>query len=96
MAIFIKFFLIAMALVVLAWLIRGDGTADPDSTAIGGELIDANDARQVAMLVGMTGGEITDVAVARFAIQRFQEQHGRQATTRDVATLVSLMRTYSP
>ena len=96
MVIFFKFFLVGLALVVLAWLIRGDGASDPASTAAGGELIDANDARQVAMLVGMTGGEITDVAVARFAIQRFQEQHGRQATTRDVATLVSLMRTYSP
>jgi hypothetical protein len=59
----------------------------------GGQLIDPNDSRQIAQLIGMTGGTIADAAIARYALQRFQSQYGRPATTLDVGLLVGMMQT---
>jgi hypothetical protein len=58
----------------------------------GGQLIDPNDSRQIAQLLGMTGGTIADAAIARYALQRFQSQYGRPATTLDVGLLVGIMQ----
>jgi hypothetical protein len=75
------------------WLLMGNTSSTGNSTQKDGELIDPNDARQLATLIGMTGGDITDVAVALFAVQRFQEQYGRAPNTRDIATIIGIMRT---
>ena len=56
------------------------------------ELIDPADSRQIGMLIGLAGGGIADAAVARFALERFEEIHGRKATTREVGIVVGLMR----
>ena len=56
-----------------------------------GELIDPSDERQIGMLVGLIGGGIADAAVARFALERFEQIHGRKATTKDVGLVVGLM-----
>lgn len=75
------------------WLLMGGSRSTGKASMAGDELIDPDDSRQLATLVGMTGGDITDVAVVRFAIQRFQEQYGRRPSTRDIAILVGIMRT---
>ena len=75
------------------WLLMGNTSSTSNSTQRDNELIDPNDARQLATLIGMTGGDITDVAVARFAIQRFHEQHGRAPNTRDIGAIIGIMRT---
>ncbi len=60
--------------------------------SLGEQLIDANDSRQIAQLIGMTGGTIADAAIARYALQRFQQIHGRPATTLDVGLLIGIMQ----
>ena len=60
------------------------------------ELIDPSDSRQIAMLIGMTGGSVTDAAAARFALQRFEEIHGRKATTRDAGFVAGLLKSIQP
>jgi hypothetical protein len=54
--------------------------------------IDPSDERQIGTLMGLTGGTIQDAAVARFALRRFEEQHGRKATVRDMGIVAGLMR----
>ncbi len=88
----IQLIVVTGAIVLFLWLLMGNSQSPGTSTPNGDELIDPNDTRQLATLIGMTGGDITDVAVARFAIQRFQEQNGRLPNTRDIATLVGIMR----
>jgi hypothetical protein len=56
-----------------------------------GELIDPSDSRQIGMLIGLMGGGVADAAVARFALERFEQIHGRKATTKDVGIVVGLM-----
>jgi len=56
-----------------------------------GELIDPSDSRQIGILIGLTGGGVADAAVARFALERFEQIHGRKATTKDVGIVVGLM-----
>lgn len=77
---------------IFIWLMSGNSNSSTSSTANGDELIDPNDTRQLATLIGMTGGDITDVAVARYAIQRFKEQHGRSPSTRDIGMLIGIMK----
>ena len=57
------------------------------------ELIDPSDSRQIGLLVGLMGGTIPDAAVVRFALQRFEEIHGRKATTRDAGIVAGLIKT---
>ncbi len=87
-----------MALAVLAfffWLLMGGTSQSKHQPGAGqDELIDPNDARQLATLIGMAGGDIADVAIARFAIERFQKEHGRAPTTRDIGILIGLMRNF--
>lgn len=80
------------AIVLFVWMLMSSSQSTGTSTSTGVELIDPNDTRQLATLIGMAGGDITDVAVARFAIQRFQEQNGRPPNTRDMGTLLGIMR----
>ena len=54
--------------------------------------IDPADSYQIGLLVGMMGGTVADAAVARSALQRFEQAHGRKATMRDVATVVGMMK----
>ena len=88
----IQLIVVVGAIVLFLWLLMGNSQSTGTSTTTGEELIDPDDTRQLATLVGMTGGDITDVAVARFAIQRFQEHNGRAPNTRDIATLLGIMR----
>ena len=88
----IQLIVVVGAIVLFLWLLMGNSQSTGTSTTTGEELIDPDDTRQLATLVGMTGGDITDVAVARFAIQRFQEHNGRAPNKRDIATLLGIMR----
>jgi uncharacterized membrane protein YeiH len=54
--------------------------------------LDPTDPRTLGMLVGMTGGSIADAAVARYALKRFEQEHGRKATLRDAAIVVGIMQ----
>lgn len=74
------------------WLFGGSAAARKGSSAGTDELIDPNDSRQIGLLVGLMGGSIADAAVVRFALQRFEEIHGRKATTRDAGIVAGLMR----
>jgi hypothetical protein len=75
------------ALLLFGWMCVPSNGASAD-----GELIDPDDARQVGVIVGLSGGRIGDAMVLKFALERFEKQHGRKATTRDVGVLVGLMR----
>lgn len=64
------------------------------SRSMSGDIfIDPDDTRQIALLVGLRGGSIPDAAVMRFALQRFEQQHGRRATTRDIGVVLGLIDT---
>ena len=71
----------------LVWPNRSKPVAHRDD-----EVIDAENAQQIGFLVGLVGGNIADAAVARFALRRFEETHGRKATMRDAAIVVGLMK----
>ena len=75
------------ALAIFAWLLRGSRSASNE-----GAVIDPNDPVQLGTLVGMTGGSIADAAVARYALERFEKEHGRKATVRDMAIVAGMMR----
>ena len=86
---------IGLCLIVLGfvwWLFGGSAAARKGSTSGTDELIDPSDPRQIGLLTGLMGGGIADAAAVRFALQRFEEIHGRKATTRDAGTVVGLMR----
>jgi len=76
------------AVAFFVWLLIPSSSVNKQSD---GELIDPSDSRQIGMLIGLAGGGIADAAVARFALQRFEQIHGRKATTRDVGIVVGLM-----
>lgn len=80
----------AAALGVFLWLLVPSSSSNP--SAADGELIDPSDSHQIGLLIGLAGGGIADAAVARFALERFEQIHGRKATTRDVGLVVGLMR----
>jgi phosphotransferase system glucose/maltose/N-acetylglucosamine-specific IIC component len=80
------------ALGVFVWLLwPTTPSTKPAVDAKGDEILDASNSRQIGFLIGMMGGDVADAAVARFALQRFEEIHGRKATTRDVGIVVGLM-----
>ncbi len=58
----------------------------------GSDFINPDDARQIGTLVGLSGGSIPDAATLRFALERFQKQHGRRATTRDIGVVLGLIK----
>jgi hypothetical protein len=43
------------------------------------------------LMTDVIGGDITNAAVARHALQRFEEQHKRKAIPRDLAIVVSMI-----
>ena len=58
----------------------------------GSDFINPDDPRQIGTLVGLTGGSIPDAATLRFALDRLQMQHGRRATTRDIGTVMGMIK----
>ena len=80
----------AGALVVFVWLFIP--SSSQKSNSADDQLIDPSDSRQIGMLVGLAGDGIADASVARFALERFEQIHGRKATTRDAGIVAGLMR----
>ena len=76
------------ALGFFIWLLISSSSLKQNT---GGELIDPSDSRQIGLLIGLAGGGIADAALARFALERFEQIHGRKATTSDVGIVVGLM-----
>ena len=56
------------------------------------DLIDPENSYQIGFLMGLTGGTITDAAVVRFALERFEQTHGYKPTLRDAALIVGMMQ----
>lgn len=57
-----------------------------------GSIIDPEDSYKIGLILGMAGGSFTDAVIARHALQRFQEMHGRPAMDTDMATLLGIVR----
>jgi hypothetical protein len=77
-------------LALFVWLLIPEkkkyATGDSDEP-----FIDPDDSYQIGLLMGMYGGSVPEAAVMRFALQRFQEIHGRRATTRDIGLVIGLI-----
>ncbi|MEI7861690.1 MAG: hypothetical protein WCJ21_03635 [Planctomycetota bacterium] len=73
------------------WLLIPSRTSSTLKASSDEEFIDPENSRQIGLLVGMTGGSIPDAAVMRFALQRFQQIHGRLATTREIGVVLGLI-----
>ena len=74
------------ALAFFLWMLA---TSRRDS---GSDFINPDDPRQIGTPVGLAGGSIPDAATLRFALDRFQKQLGRRATTRDIGTVLGLIK----
>ena len=79
----------AAALVVFIWLLIPSSPSK--APAADGGLIDPSDPEQIGWLIGLAGGGIEDAVLARFALERFQQDHGRKATTEEVGIVIGLM-----
>jgi hypothetical protein len=79
----------AAALGLFIWLMISSSSPKKEAD---GELIDPSDSRQIGLLIGLSGGGIADAAVARFALERFEQIHGRKATTKDVGIVIGLLK----
>jgi hypothetical protein len=55
------------------------------------DIIDPNNSAQIGMLIGMLGGTITDAAVLKYALERFEQTYGRKATVTDVGILAGMI-----
>ena len=55
---------------------------------------EAEEARVLGFMAGLLGGSIEHAILARYALDRFEKQHGRKATMHDMAVVVSLVRFY--
>ena len=84
-------FIGVIAVAILIWMFRGSRSAAGSSASVDGELLDPNDSYQMGLLAGLMGGDVVDAAVYQFALRRFEEIHGRKATTRDVGTVAGLV-----
>ena len=77
---------------IFVWMFTGRSSATEDaSRPKDGEVLDPSDPRLIGFLIGMTGGDVVDAVVARYALERFEQIHGRKATARDVGTVVGLI-----
>jgi uncharacterized membrane-anchored protein len=47
--------------------------------------------RMVGLLTGMMGGGMQDAALARYALQRFEDEHGRPATDQELAFVIGMI-----
>jgi nitrate reductase gamma subunit len=56
------------------------------------ESLEAEQAQVIGLITGMMGGSISDAATARYALQRFETQHKRKATSRDIAIVMGMIR----
>jgi hypothetical protein len=87
--------LIILGVAVLAfffWLMKP--SVVPGKTDSSGDpFIDPDDSYQIGLLAGLTDHSIPDAAVMRFALQRFQEVHGRRATSRDIGIVLGMVHT---
>jgi hypothetical protein len=81
--------LAAAALAIFVWMLLGSKRGSNPADAV----IDPNDSRQISTLIGMLGGDVKDAAVAHLALRRFEEEHGRKATVKDMAIVAGMMRT---
>ena len=54
--------------------------------------IDPDDPRQIGLLIGMRGGNLGDAVIVKYALERFEKDHGRKATMRDLGTVAGMMR----
>lgn len=61
------------------------------SETVGHDEIDPDNSTQMGVLVGLTGGAVADAAVMRYALQRFEQNHGRKPTMQDAGLVVGLM-----
>lgn len=50
------------------------------------------DDPEIGTLIGLTGGSIEDAAIARFALRRFEEEHGRKPTAQEMGIVAGMMR----
>ncbi len=80
-----------IAVAALIWMLWGSRTPADSSATADGELLDPADARQMGLLAGQMGGGVADAALYQFALRRFEEIHGRKATTRDVGTVAGMV-----
>jgi hypothetical protein len=81
-----------LAVGIFVWLLLpAPGRKTPAGQTEDDSFIDPDDSRQIGMLIGLTGGTIPDAAAMRFALGRFQEIHGRRATSRDIGTVLGLI-----
>jgi plastocyanin domain-containing protein len=55
------------------------------------ETLEAEQAQMIGLTTGMIGGSISDAVMARYALQRFEQQYKRKATPRDLAIVVSMI-----
>jgi hypothetical protein len=92
----LEILLAIVVLVVFVWLFTpSSGNAAQNQAPDQDKLIDPSDSMQIGVLIGLTGGSITDAAVARYALERalaqFEQSNGRKATMRDMGFVAGLM-----
>ena len=75
------------AVAFFVWMLLGK-TKGPTEDIV----IDPDDPRQIGLLIGMRGGNIADAVVVKFALERFEKEHGRKATMRDIGIVAGMMR----
>jgi hypothetical protein len=56
------------------------------------EALEAEQAQMIGLITGMLGASISDAVTARYALQRFETQHRRKATPRDLAIVMGMIR----
>ena len=76
------------AVAAFVWLLIGSKKSSESQL-----LIDPNDPRQIGTLIGMMGGSVADGALAQFALRRFEQEHGRKATVKDMGIVAGMMKT---
>ncbi len=85
---FVTFVIGAAAFALFIWLFfvpsTGKTSGSYDETR--------TDDREIATLIGLAGGSIEDAAIARFALRRFEEEHGRKATAQEMGIVAGMMR----
>lgn len=73
-------------------MVTSQGSSSDGRVTSQDDLIDPDNSYQIGYLIGMTGGTVTDAAVVRYALQRFEQTHGYKPTLRDAALVIGLMQ----
>jgi hypothetical protein len=84
------------AVAFFIWLLMGNTSSTSNSTQKDDELINPNDARQLATLIGMTGGDITDVAVPGLPFKDFRNNSGVPQTRETLEPSLALCGLFRP